>query len=44
MITLGKKGTFIEAPGLFMRSKKAVTKLFSEVAGRYGSRTADIRG
>ena len=40
MITLGKKGALSSRrlAFAFMRSKEAVTKLFSEVAGRYGSR------
>lgn len=40
MITLGKKGGLSSRrlAFAFMRSKEAVTKLFSEVAGRYGSR------
>lgn len=40
MITLGKKGTLSSRrlAFAFMRSKEAVTKLFSDVAGRYGSR------
>ncbi len=40
MITLGKKGSLSSRrlAFAFMRSKEAVTKLFSEVAGRYVSR------
>ncbi|MBI5237060.1 MAG: 50S ribosomal protein L17 [Deltaproteobacteria bacterium] len=40
MITLGKKGGLSSRrlAFAFMRSKEAVTKLFSDVAGRYGSR------
>ncbi len=40
MITLGKKGGLSSRrlAFAFMRSKEAVTKLFSDVAGRYGAR------